>query len=79
MKYIILDQAKIEGEKEIEVLKMGKIAIDPEHIVSFHNLFDKYDCIIKNVTIITLRSNADYSVFIEFSKLLEELQQHISM
>ena len=72
---LILKQARIEGDSEPKVISLGDFAINVEDIMMVYSVFDKYDCIVKNVTVIRTKQGESFTVAGEFKSVIESIEE----
>lgn len=75
MKLVKLTQAKIEGESEPKVFKVGECYMNIDEVTIVHSVIDKYDVPIKNVCGIRTRQGEGYYIFGEPKDIAEQIEQ----
>lgn len=73
--FIILRQAKIDGEEEPKVTMLGTVAFRPDSIMQIYSLQDKFERPIKNVSAIVCVGERQFLVHATMEDILEAINE----
>jgi len=73
MKLLTFKQLKLDGE-ECKHIVTGKVAVDAESIVGFHEIQDKFDVTINNALIIQSK-HGSFLVELSFEEMCSKLEE----